>query len=396
MTSAEVDPTTATSEEILTTVERWARAHPSVQFKDGVTVAPRSGAPWILVIHGGSISITPISEDDAMDVDPATALAWALCVDAGVTVDVGRCRVCSTLHTGKWRREVVYDLLDHPDEWRCFAGRPAMQRAANAMAREGLLVVLSDHANRFKLACCRGLLRDTREAARLVLDAAPRDLGSDAHVYDSEADASDDAEALAKLKKRPLDRYHVRQSDTGWRIHEVEPGDPKAREALAVLAERMVSDGVECEADFFSLDSFGAAEVIGREHIRERGGCNHAVKRRWRLGENDSVGYHAEMTWTEPNPTGLAIAHWLALWTAGDLRETRAAVDTLTAAWERLTVPCGRCEETGVIEGISTTIDCPNCHGYGRVRPWQPVTDAPVGAVVEVLPAGRAVVNMTL
>lgn len=79
--------------------------------------------------------------------------------------------------------------------------------------------------------------------------------------------------------------------------------------------------------------------------------------------------------------------------TIGDERDTRVGVEALTRAWERLTVPCERCEETGRVTrylspfGYPTTelpgpglrsqaIDCPDCNGHGRVKPVEATVSA--------------------
>lgn len=281
----ESDPPTATPEEILTAVERWARARDLWE--------AGKAAPCGVYITGNQVIVTRHGAIRA--VDPATALAWALCVDAGATVDVGRCPACEgdgVQHWGKLNPDAGWPddrkegwLTRGGPQWCSHRACPECPPAPKKAAR-----VRGVHA---------GTGRDTREAARLVLDAA---------------------EAAAE-----------------W-----------GRYGAHVLAMR--------------LDGPALAEVL-------------------RLHDALEIRVVDELAGT---PASHAVAHWLSLWTRGDLRETRAAVGALTAAWERLTVPCGWCEETGEIRRSHYTlsgarshqsgppVDCPDCDGHGRVMPFAP------------------------
>lgn len=150
--------TIATTEEILTAVERWSRA---AKIRIGDYPAP--DRRWeITMVEPGKVGIAQRDGKgglvaESVQVDPATALAFCLALDSGLTVDVGRCPLCA----GKGR--LTFDAPHDAD-------------LSKLLYREGVQGWTRDYdAGNWTRPCpdCNATGRDTREAVRLVLDAVP-------------------------------------------------------------------------------------------------------------------------------------------------------------------------------------------------------------------------------
>lgn len=213
-----IDLSEATDREILAAVEEWALARGWLGPRGNRR--PPDSQPWEVLLCDGAVFIARLDKAlqvKTWNVTPLVALAWALMVESGDVVDVGRCPATRPNPNGK----------GEPD--RCQGGKTQRwigkaRRSPTEWLRDGL----TDCPD------CGGTGIDRREAARLVLDAAPV--------------KCDDCEG------------HGWISDSPWAADEVEEdeqedcpacnglgkvGDPTSIEALTVHAERLMTSRPE-------------------------------------------------------------------------------------------------------------------------------------------------------
>lgn len=212
--------TTASDAEMLAAVERWARArgwlvtqhaHGQVDhwlFDDRPRWEQGTGGGECRAGNARIWLPRPAENVEWRDVDPHTALLWALSVEAGVTVDVGRCPAC--VKRGG-RDEWIYAhttrerdwLKKHEYAWSCGAWSWVGPVKIWPMSRP--------------CTACNGTGRDIREDARLVLDAVP---------------PNEDPQTVAEIEARR------------WALMiEARKARAQSREVLCVEADRLQGTG---------------------------------------------------------------------------------------------------------------------------------------------------------
>lgn len=235
-----IDPAAATLERVLAVLEAWAwaRGHSNPLDADGRLrigwhVARHPTTTLVSIWHRHGHHSEQFGSSSA--VSPLVALAWALAVEAGERVDVGRCPACEArgcgpgrkLATHVWMRDIETGLKIGPGRGWVPGVRPCPD--------------------------CNGTGRDTREVARLVLDAAPRE-GVVGSMYQRLLAERSAAGHLADL--RPGATVEVIESPLHdappghqlWAYRWCEPGDPTSIAALTVYAEKLVHTTPPCSA----------------------------------------------------------------------------------------------------------------------------------------------------
>lgn len=287
-----IDPAEATDPEILAAVEAWARARGyweqppiesrpwSVRWQFSAKDARLEIRRW----HPGGV--------DSWVVPPLVALAWALCVEAGDVVDVGRCPAC---------------------------------------------------VKRGGCPDCNGTGVDRREAARLVLDAAPRTMerGWWRHA-EMPGDIPRLVDASGRIRIDPFVRLEVdgERRTAFW----TEPGDQASIDALTVHAERLMLDGSDLgELLALYLTRWSTGE--GRE------GTAEAVRRLPRERDRFAAEYDCVLAPPEPEDIcdlcgepireGQATHAGVAHWTCAQAQHRRQAYDAF-ADWLATAAPARR------------------------------------------------------
>jgi hypothetical protein len=280
-----VDPTEATDAEILAAVEAWARARGYYydaldrQASDRVlgwhiTIRPDFS---IHVWHRHGVADNDVSK--SRHPTPLVSLAWALCVEADERVDCGRCPTCKG--------------AGNLEKWRMGVGKEADAECPD----------------------CNGTGRDTREAARLVLDVAPRPIDADVRrIF-----FGDNPPATVKL------------GGCGEEVSTTHsPGDQASIDALTVHAERLMEGGRQCGA----CDGQGEVRPTDIDHEPlERLRDGTAVK--WRVTKfapvDDETPRNLRVRCPSckgsrkmPAPLGELLALYLHRWSTGDGREGTA------------------------------------------------------------------------
>lgn len=331
----EVSGSVATSEEMLLAVERWSRAR-RLRIGD----YPDPARLWeVTMTEPGLVGIAQRDGAgrlvrEAVKVSPEVAIAWAIAVEAGLpAVDFGprSCGACGG------RGRII--------EGSAASGTDADLAPVLALEGRGWTIVeryVGYVRAEIERDCnpCEGTGnagQDVRDPARLVLDTAPRS-GTNGSMMQLRLAERTAAEHVTNL--RPGSTYEVieytdHEAPPGhplWEYRWNEPGDPLAIEALTALAD----------------------------HLQP-----HAFDQRERNPAREAAGH--------------ALAHLVALWLDVDLRETRASVEALTRAWERLTVPCEACDGAGQLTEYGgrlsgstlppgDSVVCDRCHGHSRSR----------------------------
>lgn len=169
----------ATDAEMLAAVERWARAtgrwwQDSGRIPDGWSFTVWATGTARVRFRAGKRDVTE------QTVDPHTALLWALLVEAGITVDVGRCPACvarslpgQKLATTEWGMATAYGRTKPYIAHARYHPADGWLRGWGGKRRKGSSQWAQHHAR--PCPDCNGTGRDMREVARLVLDAAPID-----------------------------------------------------------------------------------------------------------------------------------------------------------------------------------------------------------------------------
>lgn len=240
-----IDPGEPTDPEILAAVEAWARARGWLAKPNAATgrctwegKATRVGEPnhWLVSV-AAEVTIYDPRTWDGIKVSPLVALAWAIAVEADERVDVGMCPACEV----GWQHSKVGDLD---------VRKPCSQ-------------------------CLDVPGRDTRELARLVLDAAPRE-------WTQAANGKRGSEALAELRRIAAERsadfvdapewVHAEGGQMQVRMHTF--GDQASIAALTVHADRLQRDGSDL-GELLALYLARWTTGAGRE------GSAEAVRRLW-------------------------------------------------------------------------------------------------------------------
>jgi len=275
-----IDPAAATPERVLAVLEAWARARglfltaeslpaKTGEWRIGVGWRPNA-ASTVLFGDGGSDHLWG-------DVPPLVALAWALAVEADERVDVGRCRRCRGRGEWSWWEQgqttpkwMAWAMLT---DWDHGSALLNANRSGVAKALDGapwalgtpLRVIRHGYPGNgsglapYAWLCalsgpcpdCTGTGIERREAARLVLDAAPRD-GVVGSMYQRKLAERSAAEHLADLRRgatvevieSPL--HGAPPGHKLWAYRWSEPGDPTSIAALTVHAEQLVHTTPPC------------------------------------------------------------------------------------------------------------------------------------------------------
>jgi hypothetical protein len=311
--------------DILRAVERYIDAT-GIRSRHGNS-SPR-GWRVSCSIHGVVLLLQPEKLSDPAPywtVAPPIALAFCIVLASGAeSVDVGRCPSC--VGRGTW--------------WTWHRSMPAMYQAEverNAVSWQGhgwqtfvqFDPVGGSHfwrllrARRGPCEACRGTGRERAPAEQLLLDAASGDATARANL---------DAHADARLRDR---------------------GDPLG-ELLSWALTLWTGELVDCGA----CPTCKGHRCVYREHAQAGPmsvGCTDCGGTDSRSGSGRQLGHP----------------------------HTAEAVAQLAAAWERLTVPCGRCEGAGTVtlhaqgfgarvrapaRGVEELVRCEACSGHGRVK----------------------------
>lgn len=185
---------------------------------------------------------------------------------------------------------------------------------------------------------------------------------------------------------------HYRESGkkgrgAGWKTLLCQPHDPRPSEGINGTQQPWLRArrAGEPEPRWFYLIAWRpcpACNGTGRETrdaaclvldaaAREKlGGCGEEVSTTHRSGDvvaGDHLRVLVDHLQARGERLGTTLACMLRLWAAGDLRETRAAVEDLTRAWERLTIPCS-CQALLPYQREFMG-ECKQCLGHDRVKP---------------------------
>jgi hypothetical protein len=294
----------------------------------------RVGAAWTMYAGERGLIIHHADCLNKWMGDSDTLLVWALAVISGRTVTLGKCSECGG-------RGFLHRTVD---------------READARSRAWLFADGWDceggswekGERRYTKPCSEcsttGVVR--REAARLVLDAAPRE-----------------------------GRWALTVHDVGWGSWQLMDGDrPLSRPYYA-------DDAVNTRVDVYhgllrsmpDSASIETGDVLAfdawRPVVRSPGGCSATLTCVQERPGDPSAIEHLHVfsgLWEgEGDPLGAAASNWLRQM---ELRERiegwrGAALARVLAAWRRLTVPCPACS-TWIGAG-----PCRMCNGHGRLRP---------------------------
>jgi hypothetical protein len=177
----------ATDSEMLSAVERWARArgfhrdqhaHGS---SDGLWLFSRHHAPreFGTQLHAGRMMAIWDRNGERFDVDARAALLVALLIEGGLTVDVGRCPAC-VKRGGPHEWTQIDETRGHVSDALSAAEWFAPRLAKTGWIGASYIHHTSPRGATARLVAkrpcpdCNGTGRHTIEAARLVLDAVWR------------------------------------------------------------------------------------------------------------------------------------------------------------------------------------------------------------------------------
>lgn len=233
---------TPTDAEKCEAVERWARA--TGRWRE--TGEPFPGGWSLSASTQGRMALG--SADDRWHVGPDTALLACLLIAAGLTVDVGRCPTCK----GVQDRDESPAFTSRLDAAVWLTARKRQGDDVTSTIDGGTIRVTIDRPCR----ACAATGRDTREAVRLLLDAAPRRCPTQclAFVPNEAAQMLPPGAFGYSERQSPWRRERAGDSPELPRIYasaypagtyrvcsvcngEGFTSDPKAREALTVLAD---------------------------------------------------------------------------------------------------------------------------------------------------------------
>jgi hypothetical protein len=320
-----VSASEATDQEMRAAVERWARAR---GFTDGM-------APWYAMFVEDRIRISRRHSDykhraevgrplyERTETSGHAALVWALVLEARPLRDGSRCKRCRGRGEWSW-----WEVGDGP--------RPNWTRWARIESRRECVALVGG---------------PWAVGTRLTWDR----LGGAAHWRSEPADGEPgpwcthvtgdcpdcggtgladltDAYAQHVLDAQP--RLSVLMTTpTPWsepsppRRHH-SPGNRASIEALHVLADRLQANPASTRqrTGFDSSQSYEHAETLGHAWARKRGGTGITVESKLPHTEGDP--WHVALSWSEPDPLGLHLAHLLA----GSREGTADAVERLKFA----------------------------------------------------------------
>jgi hypothetical protein len=340
----------ASPAEILRAVGRWSLARGFDLDNTG------GGPPWWVEVWGNNVSVeTPPPAKGFWMVSPAIALAVALLIESRAeSVDVGRCPTCKGV-----RRVATVGHDRHPDADQISRGVVGLW-----LGGDNLWSWTED------CPACGATGRECVHVARLLLDAVPR------------AYAADERRVLFGDNPPPT----VAIGGCGNIVSTTHaPGDAAALARLLVHADQLQADGDplgELLSWALTLWTADPAEPVKREFT----GVSHAHVRARMLAAGIGDGWVVEVHGPSGQvPARLAELEWVAVATSPERGHphTAEAVAQLTAAWDRLTVPCGRCEGAGTVtlhaqgfgarvrapaRGVEELVRCEACSGHGRVK----------------------------
>jgi hypothetical protein len=260
-------------------------------------------------VWGNNVSVeTPPPAKGFWMVSPAIALAVALLIESRAeSVDVGRCPACKGV-----RRVATVGHDRHPD--------------ADQISRGVVgLWIGGDNLWCWNEDCpaCAATGRERVHAARLLLDAVPR------------ARTADERRAMFGDNPAPT----VAIGGCGDIVSTTHaPGDAPALARLLVHADQLQAAG----NPLGELLSWALTLWTGEP--LDCGVCPTCK------GLGASIGHCSACV------TGRQLGH----------PHTASGVADITAAWERLTVPCGNCTRS---DWLGVRAHCVPCGGHGRVKP---------------------------